>query len=105
MLILITIVVILVDIVDLEDGIEEVIGVVVVVVVVVGGGGSRHIYYCHCYEVGRGIPYPIFIKISPCHSNTTQEICRLRVGKNCIFLISIIRISTKLIVKFLLRVR
>ena len=104
MLILITIVVILVDIVDLEDGIEEVIGVVVVVVVVVVGG-SRHIYYCHCYEVGRGIPYPIFIKISPCHSNTTQEICRLRVGKNCIFLISIIRISTKLIVKFLLRVR
>ena len=99
-----TIVVILVDIVDLEDGIEEVIGVVVVVVVVVVGG-SRHIYYCHCYEVGRGIPYPIFIKISPCHSNTTQEICRLRVGKNCIFLISIIRISTKLIVKFLLRVR
>ena len=102
MLILITIVVILVDIVDLEDGIEEVIVVVVVVVVV---GGSRRIYYCHCYEVGRGIPYPIFIKISPCHSNTTQEICRLRVGKNCIFLISIIRISTKLIVKFLLRVR
>ena len=52
-----TIVVVLVDIVDLEDGIEEVIGVVVVVVV----GGSRRIYYCHCYEVGRGIPYPIFI--------------------------------------------
>ena len=59
---LIMIVVIDVDIVDLEDGMEE------EEVVVEGGGGergrrwgSRNRQYYHWYEVGRGIPYLIFV--------------------------------------------
>ena len=50
--------IVLVNIYYLEDDTEE--------IVVVDGGGrgkSKNILYFHCYEVGRGIPYPIFITI------------------------------------------
>ena len=50
------IVVVLIDKVDLEDDIEE-----KVVVDRGGGGKGRNIQYFHCYEVGRGIPCPIFV--------------------------------------------
>ena len=51
------IVIIAVDIVILEDGMEE--------EEEVEGerGKSRNRQYFHCYKVGRGIPYPIFISI------------------------------------------